>query len=138
MTIQASPPLSLADWQQAARTAEAAQDWPQAMAAWREVLWLRQDDIEAAYALSAILVQQGDMKKAIETTQSMLRRWPHHPLLQQQLAEHWLELAEWDKAAAVLALCAPNAEIEALQHQDRRKVRELVSLHFGEKMEWES
>lgn len=88
------PANSAAEWHEVAVNAQNANQLTEAAAAWRELLWLRPDDVEALAGLAAC----GEVKAAIEGLQRLLRQNPDHKWAHHHLGLVWLELAEWDKA----------------------------------------
>lgn len=99
-----------ADWKRAAESAQQNGHKDEAVMAWREVLWLRPDDLEAL----AGLAECGEIKPAIEGLQAILRRNPDHSRAHALLAGLWLDLGEWDKAARHLEHSPDDEQSSAL------------------------
>lgn len=111
---------SPADWKRVALQAERDGQIATAVAAWREVLWLRPDDLEVLVGLAAC----GEIKPAIEGLQAALRRNPDHAEAHYQLGLLWLDAGEWDRAATELAQArdgdATQAALERLKRERGR------------------
>lgn len=106
---------SAADYRQLARAAMAENRPDEAIAAWREVLWLDPHDHAAALSLTKLYAAQGEIKPALELLQASLRKAPEHAGLHQALGRLWLEMAEWDKAARHFAQAGDEAGLAAVQ-----------------------
>lgn len=98
-----------AEWRSAAINAQNEGRFGDAASAWRELLWLRPDDVEALAGLAAC----GEVRAAIEGLQRLLRQNPDHKWAHYHLGLVWLELAEWDKAEHELQQGPGGEETEA-------------------------
>ncbi len=105
------------EWKTAAIAAQAEGRLTEAVTAWRELLWLRPDDLEALAGLAAC----GEVKAAIEGLQGLLRKNPDYGPAYYQLGRVWLELGEWDKAERALQQAPDDDDTEAALQQLARE-----------------
>lgn len=74
----------------------------EALAEYREAVFLAPDDREAALDLADLLTAGGDALAAVELLQPLLRRHGDDPALHLRIGRAWIELREPDKARASL------------------------------------
>lgn len=114
------------EWRNAAQLASAEGRTAEAVAAWRELLWLRPDDLEAMEGLALC----GEIKPALEAVQGSLRRNPDQRHANALLGRLWLELAEWDKAEAAFARAEDDDGLQAVASQRGRSTQPGYARHL--------
>lgn len=108
------PCMENANWPEAAQTAMNEGRISDALAAWREQLWLRPNDREALGALVSLYRQSGDIGPALELLQAAIRRDYEFVQGHRWLGELFMELAEWDKAERHFSQAGDDAALEQL------------------------
>jgi predicted TPR repeat methyltransferase len=102
------------NWPEIAQLAANEGRISEAVAAWREQLWLRPNDRAVLGELVTLYRQSGEIGPAIELLQAAIRRDYDFEQGHRWLGELFMELAEWDKAERHFTQAGDAAALEQL------------------------